>query len=314
MNEQANHEWFRRRRIVTIVVLALAFWLPGQAMVPAGDDPLPMKSHGVALGTGAVTLGYPGVIKGRGWETVAVGARARAEGWRCTAVGAHAQARVVSATAVGRGAYAQGEHMIAIGRGAYMERLNGGDGELDIGNACGIAAGSLWLGGTMAHRYVDHSGDNYVHEKRDGGDGSSRWDVRSAVPDTVSIHGMDAYDARFEQHPERFDASKFDPADPSTWVHRPDVDVAGGSVHIAAGRGTGRGDGGAIELQTAPPSEHSVNRKNRLRAGIRVDTDYQTPDSTPMLLWDNRTGRLHRVKVGPPDSGGPGFRALVIDN
>jgi hypothetical protein len=72
--------------------------------------------------------------------------------------------------------------------------------------------------------------------------------------------------------------------------------------------------GGAVNIQTAPAGKVSQNRKNPLKTGLRVDADYSAADATPMLLWDNNANRLKRVKVGPPDSGGKGFRALVIEN
>ena len=73
-------------------------------------------------------------------------------------------------------------------------------------------------------------------------------------------------------------------------------------------------EGGAVDLQTAPAGSESRNRKNPLKTGVRVDTEFQQENATPMLLWDNNSGTLKRVYVGPPDSGGSGFRALVIEN
>jgi hypothetical protein len=125
---------------------------------------------------------------------------------------------------------------------------------------------------------------------------------------------MDACDARFAQAPEEYDEEKFDPEDRKTWRHRPDLDVPGGDLTIAAGRGTGTGDGGSLHLQTAPAGKKSVNRKNPLRTGVKIDTEYAREGGTPMWLWDNDAKKLKRVLVGPPDSGGKGFRALVIEN
>jgi hypothetical protein len=203
--------------------------------------------------------------------------------------------------------------MIAIGRGAHMEKVERSP-DLALQNACGIAGDSLWLGGLMCHKYIDRTGDSYVHEPQDGGDGKARWDVRTEKPADYTIHGMDAYDARFDQDPKRFNAAQYDPNDKATWTHRVDKDVAGGSLNVAAGRGTGMAAGGAVNIQTAPAGKVSQNRKNPLKTGLRVDADYSAADATPMLLWDNNANRLKRVKVGPPDSGGKGFRALVIEN
>ncbi len=279
----------------------------------AVGDAAQARSDGVAIGQQASAGGFDPEVRIPGPEAIAIGAQARAEGWRCSAIGARAVAGSVSATAIGRGAYAWGPHMIAIGRGAYMEKVDNSP-DLHLQNACGIAGDSLWLGGTMAHKMIDRTGDTYIHETQDGGDGSSRWDVRTHLPRTYTIHGMDAYDARFEQNPERFQADQYDPENPATWTNRTDKDVAGGDLHIAAGRGTGTAQGGSLELQTAPAGAVSQNRKNPLRTGMKIDTDYHTQHATPMLLWDNTARRLKRVYVGPPDSGGPGFRVLVIEN
>lgn len=297
-------------RAVTLGPEAEASGGPGVAI---GNGARTERGDGVAVGRESLATGHEGIASGRGIETLAVGPRARAEGWRCTAVGAGAVAKVVSATALGRATYASGAHMIAIGRGAYMERIEGSP-ELNFGNGCGIAGDSLWLGGMACHKLVDKTGDDYVHEKADGGDGKAEWDVRTFKPTTYTIHGADAYDARFDQFPERFRREAYDANDPATWIHREDKDVAGGSLHIAAGRGTGTAAGGAIELQTAPAGKESRNRKNPLKTAVRIDTDYAAENATPMLLLDNRAGKLKRVMVGPPDSGGPGFRALVIEN
>lgn len=308
----------RNRYLVSVVsflclLMAAAGAAEESAGVSIGTRAEAVGPHAVAVGRDAKAIGYPDVAKGTAAQTLAVGYQAQAAGWRCTAVGALAQAHVVSATAIGRGAYAHGAHMIAIGRGAYMEKVPGSSG-LNQQNGCGIAGDSLWLGGKMGHKYIDVTGDTYVHQAEDGGDGKARWNIQTNPPKTYTIHGMDAYDCRFDQDPERFQASLYRADDKSTWVHRMDKDVAGGSLVIAAGRGTGTADGGAIELQTAPAGTESQNRKNALQPGLRIDTEYQAKNATPMLLWDNNARKLKRVYVGAPDSGGPGFRALVIEN
>ena len=51
---------------------------------------------------------------------------------------------------------------------------------------------------------------------------------------------------------------------------------------------------------------------------MRIDTDYTYTNGaysgTPMLIWDNSAAQLKRVLSGPPDSGGTGYRALVVEN
>ncbi len=304
-----------------ITLLGIAFFVLNvssaveqpQIHVSLGHKADVKNEDGVAIGHRSLATGYSGVSGETAAETIAIGADARAEGWRCSAVGARARAGVVSATALGRGTLAWGPHMIAIGRGALMERIKDSP-ELNVANACGISGDSLWLGGRMAHKMIDRTGDSYIHETVDGGDGKSRWDVRTSLPQTFTVHGMDAYDARFDQDAKRFQRERFDEKDPATWHNREEKDVAGGSLHIAAGRGTGIADGGNIELQTAPAGAVSQNQKNQLKSAVRIDTNYSIQNGTPMLLWDNGAKTLKRVMVGPPNSGGQGFRALVIAN
>jgi hypothetical protein len=299
--------------LVVLLLCAAAAVKRVERNVAIGSKATVANGDGVAIGNRAEAKGFPGVSGETAEETIAIGGDAKAEGWRCSAVGARARAGVVSATALGRGTLAWGPHMIAIGRGALMERVKESR-DLNVSNACGISGDSLWLGGRMAHKMIDRTGDSYIHEKQDGGDGKSRWDVSTSPPQTYTIHGMDAYDARFDQDPERFQREVYDENAPASWKHREEKDVAGGSLHIAAGRGTGTADGGAIEFQTAPAGTVSQNRKNALKTAVKFDTNYAAENATPMLLWDNQAKTLKRVMVGPPDSGGPGFRALVIAN
>jgi len=286
----------------------------GVAAIALGEGSAAPGAGAIAIGHGAIATGHQDISDGKGTETTALGEYAVAQGWRCTAIGAKAKAGVVSATAIGRGAYAWGPHMIAIGRGAYMEHVRTAP-DLNMGNACGIAGDQLFLGGMMAHQLVDRTGDTEVIPKENGGDGKRRWTVRTHRPTNYTIHGMDAFDARFAQDPAAFDVAKYDPAQPETWIHRPDSNVVGGDLTIAAGRGTGTGAGGSLVLQTSPASsKESYNQKNTLQTAVKIDSDSTLPQSTPMWLLDNDAKKLKRVMVGPPNSGGEGFRALVIEN
>lgn len=295
------------------VVTELKDTEPGSAAVVIGQDAAAPGTGAIAIGHGAIATGHQQIANGASIETTAVGEFAVAQGWRSTAIGAKAKAGVVSATAIGRGTYAWGPHMIAIGRGAYMEQVRSAT-DLNVQNACGIAGTDLFLGGMMAHKLIDRTGDTEVIPNDNGGDGKQRWKVRTRPPANYTIHGMDAFDARFDQDPRLFDASKYDPNNPETFSHRPDLDVTGGDLTLAAGRGTGTAQGGSLLLQTAPAGDKSVNRKNKLKTAVQIDSDYQTPQATPMWLWDNDGQKLKRVMVGPPNSGGEGFRALIIEN
>lgn len=286
---------------------------PGAAAVAIGENSAAPDAGAIAIGHGAIATGHPEISNGAGIETTALGEDALAEGWRCTAIGAKAKAGVVSATAIGRGAYAWGPHMIAIGRGAYMEQVRTAP-DLNVGNATGIAGSDLYLGGMMAHKIVDRTGDTEVIPKENGGDGKKRWNIRTHGPTNYTIHGMDAFDARFAEAPELYDAAKYDPKKPETWINKPSLNIAGGDLTVAAGRGTGTGEGGSLVLQTAPAGKVGINRKNALKTAVEIDSDYATPQATPMWLWDNDAKALKRVMVGTPDSGGKGFRALVIAN
>jgi hypothetical protein len=277
-----------------------------------GDGASVGDYRATAIGPGARTDSYQGV---GGTETLALGHEARAEGWRCSAVGARSSSAVVSASAFGPHTIAWGAHMIAIGKDAHMERVEGSP-ELNSGNGCGIAGDDLYGGGRLAHKYIDRGGDTYARLTEDGGTGQAtdRWDVATAPPGAYRLQGMDAYDARFEQDPARFNAALYDPGNTNTWMHRVDKDIDGGDLVVAAGRGTGTAAGGAIDVRAAPAGAVSQNVKNALRTALRIDTDRSTADATPMWMWDTSSGQLHRVLVGPPDSGGPGYRALRLTN
>ena len=280
-----------------VVIGAAAQTAPGEAGL-----------RSVTIGWKAETAGWPPVANGSAYETVAIGESSLAQGWRCTALGAKAKAGVVSATAVGRGSYAWGAHNIAIGRGAYMETLTNGVEQRE-GNACGIAGESLWLGGMMGHMTVDRTGDTEVIPDAQGGDGKTRWDVRMARPRNYTIHGMDAYDARFAQDPARYDEAKFDPTNKATWAHRVDKDVPGGDVTLAAGRGTGTGGGGRLIFQTSPAGTVSANRKNPMETAMELDAR-RAAGETRLLLYDPDRGTTSRVVVHTITVDGRHLRVL----
>lgn len=277
-------------------------------------EPEAGNGAGLAIGDGAVVKAHPEIAPFNADQTTAVGNRALAEGWRTTAYGHGAIATGVSSTAIGRQAYAKGPHMVALGRGAYAMFTDDGPYDLNERNVMVAGVDHLYLH-AMAHRFVDPTGDTYLWDAADGGGAGQRWDVRTIYPRNTVIHGSDAFDARFEQHPERFDFSLFDPANPSTWVHRPDINVTGGSLTLMGGRGTGTASGGALNFAVAPPGANSGHTKNRAFTGLQINpAGFDGAWTTPVFLRVNGLSGLRQVEVGEPDSSGAGYRALRIRN
>lgn len=282
-----------------------------QAGTAVGNGASVLGASGTAIGEGATTQPNPDFID-NGDETVAVGRNALASGWRTTAIGEGAMAVGVSSTALGRRAYAEGSHMIALGRGAYSFYLGFG---MELGERNVMVAGvdHIYLH-QMAHRFFDPTGDTYDWPYADGGGTGRSWDVRTTLPRDTVIHGADAFDARAEQDPERFQPELYDPEDRSTWIHRMDENVPGGTLTIMGGRGTGTADGGSVDIRVAPAGTMSNNMKNSALVGLRVSTEFAQDSTTPVFIYFNLTKSLRQIEVGPNNSAGDGYRALRIKN
>jgi len=187
----------------------------------------------IAGETGGTAIGVGSSCSGGGGgQNTAIGRLAAASAYRATAIGWTAVASAVSSTAVGRGTLAAGVHDVVVGRGAWSDPARGSaaDGAIVIGS---IGSKDIFFGSCHAHRWVDTDGA-----------------TNTAVPSTttITIHGPDAFDA--------IDGSA--------------TSVAGGTLILAAGRGTGTAVGGSVKLQVAPAGGVSNNTKNTLVTAIEA--------------------------------------------
>lgn len=82
--------------------------------------------------------------------------------------------------------------------------------------------------------------------------------------------------------------------------------------NIAAGQGTGTGEGSHLRFKTAP-SGTAGTTQNALVECARFDVNTSAGE-TRFLLYDNDSGTLKRVSLGAADSGGVGFKVLRITN
>lgn len=227
-----------------------------------------------AASTDATVIGRGATVTGAGaGENVVIGALATANNWRGTAVGYKATANNISSTAIGRGAYASGTHAIAVGRGSRSTANN----TIAIGFSGGDSATDVYFESGISHKYTDPI------------DGGVITRTPSLIP--IVIHGFDALDE----------------------TGSPTNDVAGGPLRLAAGRGTGTGASGTVDIQTAPSAGSSNNTKNALVTAAQFDAS-TTADDIRMLLWDVTAASLKRVSRGASDSGGSGYRLLRIPN
>ena len=90
------------------------------------------------------------------------------------------------------------------------------------------------------------------------------------------------------------------------------TDIAGASLTIAGGQGTGTGAGGSLSFQTAPVGT-TGSSLNALVTALQVDASV-TAGNTRMLVYDVTAAALVRVSVGATDSGGSGFKVLRVPN
>ncbi len=179
-----------------------------------------------------------------GGGQLAVGAFAKAFSWRSQAFGDYAIAGSTSATSVGYGAFSAMPHGIAIGRGAYLPKL-----PHDIYNT--LSKGSPVVIGTDSYDFG--LGNWWGHKFKKLPSGTQ---AGNKVPSQITLfyHGQDAYDDTTNE-----------------------VNVSGGHIGIAAGRGTGGGVGGEIRFYTAPVKALSGNSKNVLSLTGKITVNGYVP-------------------------------------
>lgn len=212
---------------------------PGASAVVIGSAATSTDGSVVVIGQGAK---HDSTISGTlGGEGVAIGQTASSQAWRATAIGFKARAEVVSSTALGRGAIAKTSHGIAIGRGSFTPATGSGGTHIAIGWSGGNSQTDVWFESGHTHKYLDPI-DNVNIDR-----------TPSLIP--IVIHGFDAFDA----------------------TDGLAVNVAGGPLVLAAGRGTGTAAGGAVKLQVAPAGGASNNTKNTLVTVVEAGVSTTAP-------------------------------------
>lgn len=91
------------------------------------------------------------------------------------------------------------------------------------------------------------------------------------------------------------------------------TDIAGASITIAGGKGTGNATPGVVNIATSALEASGTTLQSLVNVA-RFDTN-TAANQTRFLVYDVQTGTLQRVKVGANASGPGGVgRALYIDN
>lgn len=244
----------------------------------------------IGWGSTIDTLGQVGVETDGG---VSIGHGMTAKAARHTQVGHLIQNEGVSNSLFGYGAKAlkpsglattlNVTHTVVLGRGGYFKPIvnttDNGQGAIVFG---GIGQNefsdgvSMFFNNGWTHRYHDMNTANVVAET----DATNR---------RVYIHGTDAYDD----------------------IDGTSINIAGGDLILMPGRPTGTGAGGVFKVKIADGVSLGGNIKQATNDKIVVDNG-DTATASPVQLRIN--GVMKRVSVGAVDSGGVGFRALIVPN
>jgi hypothetical protein len=253
--------------------------------VVIGTDASSDQQGAVVIGANASGLHNPVFGAASGSDLVALGSGAKSYGWRTTSLGAFSGAGGQSSTAIGAGAFAGCGHCVAVGKGAFVVAFPSfGTGSHYTGGVLSSESSQIYFGNGWGHRFPDHPVNNVEFPPND----------ESYLPThrKVVLHGTDAYDARVT---------------PSSF------DVAGGDIALMAGRGTGTGRGGKVQLLTAPPASGTAfNEKNPAVVAAEFDESTTATDGTRLLLFDLQTNTLKRVKLTAPD--GQNRKLLYVEN
>lgn len=183
----------------------------------------------------------PGAVGG---GQIAVGLNAQALAWRASALGDLTIAGSVSSTAVGYGAVSVIVHGVAVGRGAWLPLKTPtfyGMGSTSVPAVIGCNTTDFGIGNWWGHKFKQMPSGTFVGNK-----------IPSQV--TLFYHGQDAFDDTTSE-----------------------VNIAGGHIGIAAGRGTGSGKGGEIRFYTAPVKTLSGNSKNLLALTGKITVNGYVP-------------------------------------
>jgi len=91
------------------------------------------------------------------------------------------------------------------------------------------------------------------------------------------------------------------------------TDIAAGSLTLRAPVGTGQAAGGAVDLVSTLVSVVSSATPQTARVGLRVLAG-NTNGESDVMIYDVQAAGLTRIMFGAADSGGVGFRQLIVPN
>ena len=277
-------------------------------------------SDGVAIGRDAIALSSLLYSGAAGAERTAIGETSRALAWRATAIGGNAFAGSTSSTAIGSGAVSLQTHGMALGRGAIVPSLGWVPFEVNFS----FAEKELYFNNGWGHRF------NLPISKITKGDTPSP----SAVE--IKLHGQDAYDARYPiynagttyasgawvQRNDSVFISKVittgnDPGLGVNWSYLYNTDAGGGpsdynvdagDFSIYAGRATGTGTSGSVNLYVAE-GNNGQNTKDTPKKAMELRSDEALTTGTFLWLLNEATGTMQRMVIDtkPAVSGANGI-------
>ena len=259
-----------------------------------GQGSTASAAYGVTIGysntnpvTAGVVIGQNSSIASGEPYAVVIGQNAVADatggatGGYQVVIGRDAKGEAWRGIAIGGFAEAQAVSATAVGYGALAQAAH----SVALGKAAfapfvgsiviGDQLTDIWFGNGHTSRYVDFEGSTIS---------------RTPSDNPTVIHGTDARDT----------------------TASPVNNVAGGSLRLVGGRGTGNAAPGPVEFYVSTPGASSNDQQ---AATLVAKVDHSaTANSTRFWLWDTTAGSLKQVMLGAADSGGSGFKMLRVAN
>ena len=256
-----------------------------------------------------------------GPERTAVGETSRALAWRATAIGGNSFAGNTSSMAIGAGATSLKTHGLALGRGSLVPSL----GWVSFANDIDLSYSekSIYLNNGWGHQF-----NTPISGISIGSQGT---------PSTVEvkINAQDAFDARYPAYNagttysigswvQRNDSvfistvgtTGNDPGLADDWTYLyttsggvpSSFNVDAGDIGIYAGRATGTGTSGSINLYVAE-GNNGQNTKDTTKKAMELRSDEALTTGTFLWLLNEATGTMQRMVIDtkPAVSGANGI-------
>jgi hypothetical protein len=232
----------------------------------------------------------------------------------------------------GKGAKAWGHGSIAIGNKADVAhsetggvaigvqakitaKKTGGGGNVAIGQQAtadgwrDIAIGAHSYAGRVSATVIGYGARGHFAHAVCLGRGTFDTSPNESVIGSASnrhVYFANGHSHRFPDPPAMTGTVNRKPSENPIFIHGPDArdlkdgtdtNVAGGDLNISAGRGTGTGSSGKVNLMTAPPQAgNGPNKKNALTPALSVDDNTKSGE-TRLILYDTQSKEMKRVVV-----------------